>query len=62
MGVCAVVHFSIHKAPQRRDVPRDVTVTEERKRELQDFIEKVGLEVARDFGLLEDPRPKKPNA
>jgi DNA-binding MltR family transcriptional regulator len=62
MGVCAVVHSSIHKAPQRMGVPSDVTMTKERKRELQDFIEKVGPEVAREFGLSEDPSPEKSNA
>lgn len=58
MAICGLVHALIHTA-QQRDVPSEVTMSEERKREVREFAEKVGAKLTQEFGLSEDPGSEK---
>ncbi len=57
MGVCAVIHYSIHTAV-RHSVPSGVTMTDARKREVLQLAEMVAAAVLQEFGLPEEPSSK----
>lgn len=58
MGLCAVIHFFIHRAT-RRVVPSGVTMTEDRKREVRELAQKLAAAVEQEFELPIDSIPER---